>query len=274
LEYTRQEISACSEETRIYFDTSFNRYLETLGFLNPQKPARLLDLGCSPGHLAMALSLSGLEVTGLDFHEEYPKRYLPEQWRQRLDIRYADLEREPLPFPDNSFDYITCCEMIEHLAIRHPKEIMTEAFRVLRPGGVMVLSTPQAANLGHVLALCQGTNVFWKEELFYGGLDRHNREFTFLEIQRMMAGTPFQEAQYRLCICDANWNTTSYELTSHVLGYLNNSRHPIPAHLKEDAQWALKFVDLYLRRHGLKKFDASLPFFNNTVLARMTKPGQ
>jgi ubiquinone/menaquinone biosynthesis C-methylase UbiE len=62
---------------------------------------------------------------------------------QKVDI--ADLNFQPLPYPDASFDIVTATEVIEHLA--DFRRIVREIHRVLRPGGVCILSTPNILNL-------------------------------------------------------------------------------------------------------------------------------
>lgn len=52
---------------------------------------------------------------------------------------------ESIPFPDNSFDSIVCTQVLEHVA--HPEVAMSELNRVLRPGGVLLLTVPQASEL-------------------------------------------------------------------------------------------------------------------------------
>jgi len=61
----------------------------------------------------------------------------------RVDV--VDLNNERLPYADGSFDLVTCTEVIEHL--EHYRAAMREISRVLRPGGVFVVSTPNVLNL-------------------------------------------------------------------------------------------------------------------------------
>lgn len=62
-----------------------------------------------------------------------------------LQVDVADLDADPLPYPDASFDLVSCTEVIEHL--RDFRGALREMHRVLRPGGVLVLSTPNVLNL-------------------------------------------------------------------------------------------------------------------------------
>jgi len=60
-------------------------------------------------------------------------------------VEVVDLNRNPLPFEGNRFALVTCTETIEHL--ENYQQIVREIFRVLQPGGIAVLSTPNILNL-------------------------------------------------------------------------------------------------------------------------------
>ena len=51
-----------------------------------------------------------------------------------------DAQAEPLPFPDNSFDLVTCLETVEH--VEQPERLLAEALRILVPGGLIYVTTP------------------------------------------------------------------------------------------------------------------------------------
>lgn len=99
--------------------------------------ARALDAPCGAGALSAALLESGLDVTALD---------LDPLARPRLGERLAvaDLNR-PLPLPDASFDIACSTEGIEHL--EDGFGFLRELRRVLRPGGRLVLTTPNTLSL-------------------------------------------------------------------------------------------------------------------------------
>ncbi|MEK7600453.1 MAG: class I SAM-dependent methyltransferase [Patescibacteria group bacterium] len=68
----------------------------------------------------------------------------------RMDIQKEDGidvvgSAERIPFPDTSFDGIVCTQVLEHVV--HPEQAMREMSRVLRPGGTMLLTVPQACEL-------------------------------------------------------------------------------------------------------------------------------
>ena len=62
-----------------------------------------------------------------------------------LKVDVVDLNTGALPYPNESFDLVTCTEVIEHL--EHFRSAFREISRVLRPGGIFVVSTPNVLNL-------------------------------------------------------------------------------------------------------------------------------
>jgi SAM-dependent methyltransferase len=92
----------------------------------------ILDLPAGHGQFADALRRAGHTVTPADINQHRP------------DYAVADMTAR-LPFPDASFDAAACLEGIEH--IPDPLLLLGELLRVLRPGGRLVLSTPNILNL-------------------------------------------------------------------------------------------------------------------------------
>lgn len=100
---------------------------------------RVLDLGCRSGALTRHF-LEGNHVVGLDVD----RVALEAAARLGIETMLADVER-PLPFPDASFDAVVAGELLEH--VRFPDAVVVEAARVLRPGGVLTGSVPNAYRL-------------------------------------------------------------------------------------------------------------------------------
>ena len=96
---------------------------------------RALDLGCGDGRLTAELepaALTAADVSSVAL--ERARRRLP-------DARIAGLEPDaPLPFGDGEFDLVLCAETIEH--VRDLQLLLSEARRVLRPGGTLAITTP------------------------------------------------------------------------------------------------------------------------------------
>ena len=99
--------------------------------------ARVLDAPCGEGALAAALAADGFEAWGTDL-DPRAGAVLGDRFRT------ADLAG-PLPWPDGSFDLVASVEGIEHL--ENGFAFLREARRVLRPGGLLVLTTPNTVSL-------------------------------------------------------------------------------------------------------------------------------
>jgi SAM-dependent methyltransferase len=100
---------------------------------------RVLDLGCRAGALTRHF-LEGNEVVGLDVD----RTALAKAEALGIQPVQANVE-EPLPFEDASFDAVVAGELFEHL--QFPDALVAEIRRVLRPGGVIVGSVPNAYRL-------------------------------------------------------------------------------------------------------------------------------
>lgn len=99
---------------------------------------RVLELAPGRGALSAALVRPGLEVDALDIH---PEHFDPGCGARILQ---GDLD-EPLPFRDETYDLVICCEGIEHL--EHQYGFARELARVLKTGGRLILTTPNIANI-------------------------------------------------------------------------------------------------------------------------------
>lgn len=102
--------------------------------------ARHLDIGSGHGDLIVLLREKQLVNHSDACDYTHTLMQLPD-----VEVHVADLNHQPLPFADQSFDLVTCTEVIEHL--EHYRETLREIHRVLKPGGRVVLSTPNILNL-------------------------------------------------------------------------------------------------------------------------------
>lgn len=112
-------------------------------YLRSQPGGRLLEVGCGTGEMLMAMQSRGWEVAGLD-----PDPRAAENARSRgLNVIEGDLRSDA--FEENSFDAVVMSHVIEHL--HDPRAVLADCHRVLRPGGRIVLITPNTKAWGHQL---------------------------------------------------------------------------------------------------------------------------
>lgn len=119
------------------------RYIIQLGL---PRTAAVLDIGCYPPVMLDWLRRRFNDVSGLCSRHE-----------RMLDakIRQANLDTDRLPFLDNSFDLVLFSEVLEHL-LGHPRLVLAECARVLRPGGKLLITTPNAVALKRRLTVLTG----------------------------------------------------------------------------------------------------------------------
>lgn len=132
----------------------FKNALETLEDVC-HSPGRLLDVGCGPGLFMSIARSQGWDVQGVDpgkFAVDYASEKL------KLSVRHGELLDQRLA--DRSFDVITMWDTIEHL--RDPLDTLQEMYRLLRPGGFLLLTTGEVDDMyDRLLFALQKQRVCW-----------------------------------------------------------------------------------------------------------------
>jgi len=113
----------------------------TVAALPPGAGRRLLDVGCGSGEFLERMRARGWDVTGVE-----PDPVAADRARSNdLDVRVGALA--DAAFQHDSFDAIVLSHVIEH--VHDPIALMSECGRILRPGGVLIVMTPNLASIGH-----------------------------------------------------------------------------------------------------------------------------
>lgn len=145
-----------------------------------EPPLQILDIGCGTGNNSSVMAAKGHRVTGVDISDHAIERYR----RNGFEGQTMDIEKG-LGFPGESFDLAFCSEVIEHLV--RPERFAAETYRVLRPGGQLVLSTPNSAFWLYRLAAVLGLAV---SDLQH---PMHLRFFTRRNLKRLLEQAGFEE---------------------------------------------------------------------------------
>ena len=172
---------------------------------------RVLDVGCSSGYLARPLVENGCTVIGIDQDEQ-----AAEAAREVCEeVLVGDVETLELPFPRGSFDVVLCGDLIEHL--RDPEALLRRMRPLLKPDGLLVLTTPNVANWAIRLGLLFGRWRYTER----GILDRtHTHLFT-----RSTLAETLERAGYRVLELDITVpvplvGAASIERIAHAVGRL------------------------------------------------------
>jgi SAM-dependent methyltransferase len=185
------------EELDRYLRSNLGRIREALMHVPPAQSddQRLLDLGCYAAMIPWYADVLGYrDITGvayeprMHFHRDIKK--VEGVTDLKLDMAFLNVEEDNWPFADESFNVVLCFELLEHMAT-DPMHMMAELNRVMVPGGVLVLTTPNSASWAALARVVLGEQPYnWTA--FYGvpGLvNRHNREYTPREVARLVEDT-------------------------------------------------------------------------------------
>jgi SAM-dependent methyltransferase len=131
-------------------------------------PRRFVDIGCGAGTATRYIAETiGAQITsGVDVSP----RAVDDARRNGIDAYAVDTESEALPFESRSVDAIHCGEVIEHVV--DTDHLIDEIKRVLAPGGICVLSTPNLAAWHNRAALLLGYQPFLSQVSFRYGAGR------------------------------------------------------------------------------------------------------
>jgi ubiquinone/menaquinone biosynthesis C-methylase UbiE len=120
------------------------------------KVENYLDIGCGEGTVTalIANAVKAKRVVGVDPSGNFLQTFADNVKAEYLENLKLDLDRDALPFPDNSFDLVSMIEIIEHLL--NPDNMLGEVRRVLKPDGYFLVSMPSLGNWYNRLLLLFG----------------------------------------------------------------------------------------------------------------------
>jgi 2-polyprenyl-3-methyl-5-hydroxy-6-metoxy-1,4-benzoquinol methylase len=167
------------------FEPRESRLRKALALLAAEQRGRALDVAAGSGIVSELLAAQGWEVSAVELSES-----LAEQVRARGvdDVRLHELGSGPLPFADGTFRLVFAGEIIEHLV--DTAGFLEDVRRVLVPGGVLLLTTPNLASLENRIRLLLGVYPRWVDAELAG--EGHVRAYTAPVLRRQLERIGFR----------------------------------------------------------------------------------
>ncbi len=156
------------------------------------RDALLVDIGCYQPSIGYYDALGWTRVVGIAKEEGEGSRAAAYRTPAGLDARIviADVETAPLPIPDQAADVVLMMEVLEHFGL-DPMYAIAEANRILKPSGLLVISTPNAASLANLRRIAAGLGPFTAIEFSGFSTNRHNRLYDVAEVQMVLRAGGF-----------------------------------------------------------------------------------
>lgn len=183
------------KEMEAYCREDFRRFVYTYGLVS-HLSGRCLELGANPYFTTMLLrQFTPLELTLANyFGESHGEQGIQEVFYQdfqtgdnrsvKFEYQHFNIEEQAFPYADGQFDVVLFCEIIEHL-LMDPVRVLRQIKRILKPNGVLVLTTPNVSRLENVTRMVSGANLY-DPYSGYGPYGRHNREYNKHELHLLL----------------------------------------------------------------------------------------
>lgn len=185
-----------------YVDDALARFLHTIDLLAGKTVGKVLEIGANPYLMTVLLRrITDFDMSLINFFSlsVYDKEVGMARQTIRseifgeeydFDYRTLNIELSDYPFEDNEFDKILFCEVLEHIVV-DPLKVFGKLRRILKPGGELILTTPNAVRLINFAHMLAGKNFFDKYHTQNGIYGRHNREFSLSEVTRLLKSEGF-----------------------------------------------------------------------------------
>ena len=186
---------APAQEMANYCDQDFRRFVYTYGLVRDLS-GKCLELGANPYFTTLLLKkFTQLELVLANYFGspvtdrivqkvKYKDFNTGKECSIKFDSFHFNVECDKFPFKDGEFEGVLFCEIIEHLVI-DPVAVLQEIKRVLKPNGVLILTTPNVSRLENVSKMIAGANIY-DPYSGYGYYGRHNREYNKHELHLLL----------------------------------------------------------------------------------------
>jgi 2-polyprenyl-3-methyl-5-hydroxy-6-metoxy-1,4-benzoquinol methylase len=179
-----KNISEYNSEHKFLFEFRETRIKKCIKIINSLNKGSFLDIGCSTGEWGEYWLNNGWDVYGIDID----KMHLLEAESRGIKASYCDLNKEKLPYSDNSIDLIFAGEVIEHLI--DTDTFIHELYRCLKPGGFLLITTPNLVSIENRLRILFGVYPVWVDYRLQGS--GHVRTYTPSVLRKQLRAFGFK----------------------------------------------------------------------------------
>lgn len=177
----------------------------------PLTGRRVLDFGCGPGFLVERLAALGVSVEGLEFSADSRARTI-ERCQYAVTFGGVTLaDGLPSTLAPASFDVILLIEVIEHLLPEHLDSTFDEMFRLLKPGGYAVVTTPHDEDLQALKTMCPNCGVVFHPW-------QHVASFTAPKLAALLSRHGFAQTYCRAMMIGAGRGSGVMRAARRLLG--------------------------------------------------------
>jgi SAM-dependent methyltransferase len=191
-------------ERRRYIDYHLHRYAQTFRMAAAvvQPGTRVFSLGSAPNDIELLLMhYRGADVTGSAFRGSDTREHIKVEYELDGGYRYTttvhlrDFARDMLPTPERPHDVVLAFEVLEHM-MQSPRRLLSEARRVLRPGGLLLVTTPNAQFWPRILYAVKGR--CYPDVDFHDQIEaRHHHVFSLPELTGTIESVGFEISHTR-----------------------------------------------------------------------------
>jgi 2-polyprenyl-3-methyl-5-hydroxy-6-metoxy-1,4-benzoquinol methylase len=179
-----RNISEYNSAHKFLFEFRETRIKKCIRIIKNLDKGTFLDIGCSTGEWGEYWLKKGWDVFGVDIDT----MHLREAENKGLKASYCDLNKDKLPFSDSFFDLIFAGEVIEHLI--DTDGFINELYRCLKPGGHILITTPNLVSFENRLRMLFGIYPVWVDYRLQGS--GHVRAYTPTVLKRQLRSSGFK----------------------------------------------------------------------------------
>lgn len=192
----------------------------------PGPEARLLDVGCFNGYISFLFKQLGYHVTGTDVCELEDRQGIFA--KAGIEFEFSNLnDAEPFKhLASEQFDIVIIAQVIEHI-LNHPLGLIRGLADLMRPGGLMILTTPNPATIMSAIRVLRGRSLLWgtddfidepkfnHDQIISKG-EIHYREYTSAELRHLLEGAGLRvELSRYLALGDSRTQSRLKRMVKH-----------------------------------------------------------